>query len=282
MEFKMQSVVTTPKEILFNYDELKNWIVESTKQYEGLVYTDDQIKTAKSDRAGLNKLKKALNDERIKFEKEYMAPCKEFKARVDELIALIDKPVAMIDAQIKEYEAIKQEEKIKAAANFFEAQTDRPEWLRFEQIMDKTWGNASMSMNAVENGIRSRIESVNNQLEELEKFPYHAFEAVEYYKQNINFQDAIGVARKLHEMDEAKAKFEAEQARKVEKEAAQTKDEAAPVEIPTQNDAERAVVKDVNPQTAREWVNFSAYLSVPEARALAQYFNERGIKFKAI
>ena len=52
-----------PAEIQFNFDEIKLEISEKLKKFENLVYTDDQVKDAKSDRASLNKLKKALQDE---------------------------------------------------------------------------------------------------------------------------------------------------------------------------------------------------------------------------
>ena len=64
------------------------------------MYTDDQIKNAKSDRADLNKLKKALNDERIRCEKEYMQPFNIFKAQIDGIIKIIDKPVELIVKQL--------------------------------------------------------------------------------------------------------------------------------------------------------------------------------------
>ena len=57
---------------------MKQELTEKVSMYETLVYTDDQIKEAKADKAQLNKLKKALNDERIRIEKEYMG--KSFKA----------------------------------------------------------------------------------------------------------------------------------------------------------------------------------------------------------
>ena len=80
MQLKM-SDYQLPEKILFNYDELKQDLLEKVSMYETLVYTDDQIKDAKADKAALNKLKKALNDERIRLEKEYMGPFNEFKAK---------------------------------------------------------------------------------------------------------------------------------------------------------------------------------------------------------
>lgn len=71
MELKMHEY-QLPEKILFNYEELKRELTEKVSHYETLVYTDDQIKEAKADKAALNKLKKALNDERIRREREYI------------------------------------------------------------------------------------------------------------------------------------------------------------------------------------------------------------------
>lgn len=101
MELKIEQVAI-PEKIAFNYEELKQELSDKVKMYETLVYTDDQIKSAKADRADLNRLKKALNDERIRREKEYMHPFNAFKAQINEIIGIIDKPVALIDKQIRE------------------------------------------------------------------------------------------------------------------------------------------------------------------------------------
>lgn len=112
MELRVNDVAI-PEKISFNYEELKAELTEKVAFYETLVYTDDQVKDAKADRATLNKLKKTLNDERIRREKEYMQPFNEFKAHVNEIIGIIDKPIAVIDKRVKEFEDQKKANKQK-------------------------------------------------------------------------------------------------------------------------------------------------------------------------
>ena len=102
--------VAIPEQITFNYEELKAELTDKVKTYETLVYSDEQIKEAKADKAALNKLKKALNDERIRREKEYMQPFNSFKAQINEIIGIIDRPLAVIDAQVKSYEEKQKQE----------------------------------------------------------------------------------------------------------------------------------------------------------------------------
>lgn len=111
MELKIQDY-QIPEKITFNYEELKSWITERTRDYETLVYTNDQIVDAKKDRATLNKFKKSLNDERISREKEYMRPFNDFKMKMNELVGIIDDSVFAIDKQIREYEDVKKQGKL--------------------------------------------------------------------------------------------------------------------------------------------------------------------------
>lgn len=62
--------------VKFNYEELKTALTQKVSTYKNLVYTEENIVTAKADRALLNKLSKAINDEkkRVKnllFEHQY-------------------------------------------------------------------------------------------------------------------------------------------------------------------------------------------------------------------
>lgn len=106
-----------PEVIKFNFDELKAELTEKVHLYETLVYTDEQIKEAKEDRASLNRLKKALNDERISREKEYMVPFNEFKSKVAELVGIIDKASSTVDTQVKAYEEKQKADKKEKSRN---------------------------------------------------------------------------------------------------------------------------------------------------------------------
>lgn len=81
MELRVNEV-TIPEKISFNYEELKAELTEKVAFYETLVYTDDQVKEAKADRATLNKLKKTLNDERIRREKSICSHSMNLKHRL--------------------------------------------------------------------------------------------------------------------------------------------------------------------------------------------------------
>ena len=113
----MEIIITAPTEsqylqkIDFNYEELKQSIKASLEKYDNLLYTDDQMKAAKTDRANLNNFIKALDAKRKEVKEKCLAPYAEFEAKIKELQALVEEPVLRIDNQIKTYENGKKAEK---------------------------------------------------------------------------------------------------------------------------------------------------------------------------
>ena len=61
MDFKIKTDLSVlPKVIEFNHEELKKFLVEKTAAYNSLVVTEDNIKSAKEDKAKLNKFRQPL------------------------------------------------------------------------------------------------------------------------------------------------------------------------------------------------------------------------------
>ena len=183
-EMELQvGAIQIPESISFNYEELKRELSETMTRYESLVYTPEQMKEAKADRAALNKLKKALNDERIRLEREYMKPFSDFKGKIAELVSMVDKPCKLIDEQVKSYEEAQKEQKRQQIAELFEKISDRPEWLKLEQIFVPSWLNASCNFKTISADIEMMLQTIKNDIAALSEMPAFAFEAIEVYKQ---------------------------------------------------------------------------------------------------
>lgn len=290
MELRVNEV-TIPEKISFNYEELKAELTEKVAFYETLVYTDDQVKDAKADRATLNKLKKTLNDERIRREKEYMQPFNEFKAQVNEIIGIIDKPIAVIDKQVKEFEDQKKANKQNAIEELF-ATIGFQNFVTLEKIWDPKWLNASVSMKSIEEQMRSRMYQIGDDVLTLHNLPEFGFEATEVYKQTLDINKAIKEAQRMAEITKAKAeaaakKKAAEEARKAEEErkAQEIKEEQRVIVPPEPH--EQAVTPPEPVQSAdstqeRMVVRFEVLLTTEDAYALKEFFKSRSIEFKAI
>lgn len=284
MELKIEQVAI-PEKIAFNYEELKQELSDKVKMYETLVYTDDQIKSAKADRADLNRLKKALNDERIRREKEYMQPFNAFKAQINEIIGIIDKPVALIDKQIKEYEEQQKQKKADAIAQYWDS-AESPEWLDLDKIFDSKWLNASVSLKAIQTEIELKIASIKSDLDTLSNLPEFAFEATETYKSTLDLNKSIAEGHRLSEMQKRKAEQE-----RIRAEQERLRQEQAVEQLPMDFDRSNEQVdpndmtiipKGVDEVLRTEWVSFKALLTVEDAKALAEFFRNRNIKFERV
>lgn len=276
MELKVNEY-KLPEAISFNFEELKTQIAAKTEQYTKIVYTDDNIKAAKEDRADLNRLKKALNDERIRRQKEYLVPFEQFKKQIDEVIAIIDKPVQAIDTQIKAYEQIKQDEKRAAIESMFKDMLF-PEFVKLDQkIFDPRWLNATVSMKQIEESLLKTKEDIIQNCQTLAGLPSYSHEAVIYYQRTLDVTGALAKVRELSEIEAAKKKMlqkaaEDAQAYKEYQEALDKAAEPIPV-IPVTPDT---------PAEPQMWVQFEALLNSTQAAALKTFFNANGIEFRPI
>jgi len=286
MELRVNEVAI-PEKISFNYEELKAELTEKVAFYETLVYTDDQIQDAKKERATLNKMKKTLNDERIRREKEYMLPFDKFKAQVNEIIGIIDKPIAVIDKQVKEFEDQKKAKKQKDIEELF-AGIGFQNFVTIEKIWDPKWLNASTSMKSIEEQMRSRMYQIGNDVLTLHNLPKFGFEATEVYKQTLDVNKAIKEAQRIAEI--AKAKAEAEAKRKAAEESRKAEEERKAKEIkeeqtviaPAKQDETVEPVQSADSTQERMVVRFEVLLTTEDAYALKEFFKSRNIEFKAI
>lgn len=266
-----------PQPITFNYEELKTAIAEKAELYAHVVYTDETIKEAKADKASLNKLKKVLNDERIRREKEYMKPFNEFKAQVNEIIAIIDKPVQLIDSQIKDYQERQKTEKSNEIENLIQAYAFPPQ-LRLELIWNPKWLNASFSMNQIKAEVEQKLEDITSDLAMIDKLEKFSFEARERYFETLDLRAALDTANRLAESERRKAEYEAERQRVAEAKKL-TVDSTKMVEIPIDN---KVTENSAEAKYKAQWIAFKAYLTIPQAKELKAFCESRGIELKSI
>ena len=283
MELKVNEVII-PERIDFNFEELKSELSEQVEKYRNLVYTDEQIKECKTDKANLNRLKKALNDDRIRRKKEGLRPFEEFESKVNEIIKIIDEPLQLIDKQVKEFEEKRKADKRIEIGSFWET-TDHPEWLTLAKLFDERWLNASYSMRQIKDDINGWNNRITSELETLQQLDEFSFEAIEIYKRTLDMNQAIAEGKRLADMqkrkeEEARRKAELLEAQKQAEEAqiqARTAQKEEPEEIHVEEEkAEKTA------QNEAQWINFSALLNVENARKLKAFFEMNEIQFKKI
>lgn len=131
----MEIVVSTkldgvlPERIEFNYDELKKELDERLLKYSSKDKTDaTNYKERKADRARLNELARALNDDRKNLKNTLLAPITNgtpdnmsYSDKIDDLIGMVKMVVGEIDNGIKEYEDGLRERKREDITAFFKS-----------------------------------------------------------------------------------------------------------------------------------------------------------------
>ena len=273
MELKVNEVAI-PERIEFNFEELKAELTEKVQVYSTIAYTDDKIKEAKADRANLNKLKKAINDERIRREREYMAPFNAFKRKVDEILAIIDEPIRIIDAQVKESERKAKEAKEKGIREYL-CQIELPYGIEAEKVWNPKWLNASASHTAITAEINARAAQIKEDVKTLEELQEYQDHAIQRYKETLDLRQALGEAKRQKEWAEARAKIEAE--RKAAEEVRRAEELARPKEEPKQEPVQ--TVQPEQPKTeAKRWITLDICMTIPQMHELAAWFKERGIE----
>ena len=199
MNFELKVTMPKPTPIVFNFDELKSNLETALADYENRVYTEDTIDEAKADKAKLNKLKKAINDERISREKEYMQPFNEFKAQAKELCEMIDTASSGIGEQLDAFEQKRVAEKMGSIRNTFNeiASLYPINFITLEMILNDKWLNKGTSDKAIAKEITDVFEKAVKDLDVIRKMPRYAFEAEQAYKTCLDLNKALDEGERM-------------------------------------------------------------------------------------
>lgn len=284
MEFVMgNSLEALPKTIDFNFEELKTQLASSLELYTGLVVTEDGIKSAKEDRAKLNKLREALETKRKEVKKECMAPYTDFEGKVKELVGLIDQPIAAIDGQLKAYEEQRRAAKrADILAIYEETVGELRSLLPFEKLWQDGWYNTGVSMKKIREAIVAAEAKAASDLEVLATVESEFAEAVKIkYLEHLDLNEALlerarlqERAKRLREYEEQRAKAAANLPEEQRMEAASRgAEQAANIPEPAAG-AEQA-------ETVYR-LCFECMVTAAQAKELSDWLKDRNISFRRV
>lgn len=240
MEFKIYN----PQEdgflqkIDWNHKELKAEIQKKANDYMNLVYTSDQIKDAKKDRANLRKFVTALEDKRKEIKKQILVPYSDFETKEKELVGIVNQAIENIDTQVKGYEeGLRQEKLAKVKEIYVEEIKDLDRTIPFEKVYKESWLNASTTLKSVREEIASIYAKVDADLKILnaDTSPY-VFEMKEEYLKDFDLTAALANKQKLEETAKKKAAFEEQKKQREAEQQARLLKEATKVECAGRTD----------------------------------------------
>lgn len=225
----MELKVLTPEEqwiaqgIHWNHEELKMAIASKMQDYVGIQYTEDTIKEAKKDKANLNKLRTALEDERKRVKKQCMAPYEEFEKQVKEIVAIIDEPIALIDKQIKEVEEQRRAEKKEKVLEIYnECIGNLKGMLPFERVFKPEYLNVSKSLKSITDEIQELVDRVNRDMDTIEDLDSnYEVQVKDMYIKTLDLSLALHENARLEEVAKKAAEERARREAEIERRKAE-------------------------------------------------------------
>lgn len=101
-----------PAAIEFNYQELKGALEQYLAKFDGLMVTEDDIRSAALDRAEINRVARTIARARIDTKKRYLEPFEVFEMRAKELEGLCKAAEGKIAEQLEAFERQRMERKL--------------------------------------------------------------------------------------------------------------------------------------------------------------------------
>lgn len=212
MELKTEDIKAL-EPVKFNYEELKKELTEKVENYKNLVYTEENINMAKKDRANLNKLKKAINDEKIRVKNTLLAPYANFESKCKELIEIVDTSVENVDRQVKAFEDEEKRTKREEIQKYFNEHVGHfKDVIIFENVFEDRWLNKTTTMKTVQADIEHIFSRASSDLITIEStVPDKEIQkqCIAFYFKNITNPSILGTTiQKARELIEEQKKIE--------------------------------------------------------------------------
>lgn len=159
VEFEIKKL--TPAKIESNIEELENFMIAVKEKYHSWIVTEDEIKIATEERTKLNKLEKAISEERKRIQKEANADIE----KLIEKLKIAEKETKAlsnnISEQIKEFEEKEYQKKLEEIGKIKEKIFSENKLLEQWFTVNEKWKNKTMTLKKIEEEIKEQFEYWN-------------------------------------------------------------------------------------------------------------------------
>lgn len=242
MEFKLLNPEDLGKPILWNAGDIKQYVADVAKDFEMLVYEDEQEAEARKDRSNLNKLRTALKTAKKNVKEQRDIPYEVFAKEMDEAIKILDETIQHIDEQTSSMDAKRRSDNLEKAKTLYDltvVAAGLDTWLPWAELLEMkasegttygkvfgnkgTWGKSDdlatsgkkvidileTLVSNVESAINS-VKAMNSQFER---------EALEVLKMTRSTEKAFAEMARLQKIEDDKQRAIEEAKRQAELEA---------------------------------------------------------------
>ena len=280
MELVISKIV--PAQIESNINQLEQFMLEVKEKYTGLVYTEDTIKTAKEQRAVLNKLEKGIAEVRRKAEKDSKIEIEEFIGKLKEAEKEIKLLSGDIDVQVKTFEEKERKNKYIEINELIDSKFINHEDLKDFLNVSTKWTNKTYSRNMIEEELELQFkelvkkkEFIADKLKEVNEILITTLLFKEF-KYLIGF-DYPAIISTIDGKKNERIRIETMLKQKAEENKEETQVEKTKKEI-----IENNVVPEDIQKNEKIWNITLELIDISNSKAIAlrKYLEENNIKFK--
>ena len=220
----------------WNKDEVEQNLDEMLAAYKGRVYTPESIKSAKDDRAKINKWSRQLGAALTAAKKMYMDPLNDFTSGIKEMQGKCAVAAGAIDQQVKAVEEAERQDKQDALrAVYADCIGELRELIPFDRLLVPQWLNKTYDLAKASRELRKSVETRREELRLIrENCGEDAEACTTEYLRELNLNAAFVEHSRRQNARDAQHRAEAERM------AAERVQATAPVIIPP-TDEERKI-----------------------------------------
>ena len=279
------------KQIVWNADEIAEYVAGRVGYYKNLVYTDDQIVEAKKDRAELNKFISALKAKDREIKKLCLQPYEEFHQKMQLIIAQVEEPVNLIDKQVKDYEEQQKAAKTEEIKKLFEEKGFQP-WVTLERIWNPSWLNKSYSLKKIEADMSTIQHSIGEDILLINQMGEGQPAALREYQRTMDKTAAVEAGKRYIEAKYAEQRMAETIGRQRDEEARRAQEEIdrdlgimpasaeAPVEAPEPE--EDMPVQNIESVPEKREKRFWVKVTKEQLLALDKFLKDNGYEYGQI
>lgn len=286
MELILRNADVTIPQAIENIQNLRQELAARLDYYKGVIVTEDTIKDAKADRANLNKLKTAIDDQRKEVKRQTMALYEPLEKECKELLAMIDEPIGVIDSQLKAFDEQKKAAKYQALTEFF-AKVNTLDFVKIEHVLNPKWGNATSKLDALKDEMSGNIQRIVDDYADIKKLYADSpllTAILQRFEQTRDKGAALAYAAEIERREKAEQeRREREAAEKARHEQEQR--EAEQIQRQPDEAIMHPTIAPTPAEPAPEPIGQATFRVIgtrSQLRTLAAYMRENGIKYEVL
>lgn len=278
MEFRITSDLNTLRGqvISANFDEVRQWLDTNLEPYRQLAVTEDSMAQAKSYRATIRKVADRIDACRKEAKAAALAPYMPFEEKCKALTAMCAEAANSIDEQVKAIEGADREAKMAELKAYFEENaTEVSDYLKWEDIINPSWGNKGYALSTAKQDIAEAISNAAGDIAAIREF---GDLDVAYLLQVYAETHSLGAV--MQKQSALNAERKRESMRKLEELRQKEMEDAVRAEDEFPEEEVKTPVEPFFPQDdTLVTVAFKVICTKEQLKALGQYMRDNGIRY---